>query len=94
MSGDAASVLADAEREAAAALAAGESWRAVQILADAWGPALARSYRLGYQNGFRAGVVAGRAEEADAWQKIMGVWRQTVKRPSFAELKRRRGEAA
>ena len=68
-------------------------WRAVQLLADYWGPALAAAQRLGFDLGYREGLVAGRCEESDAWNKIIGTWRETIKRPMFAELQRRRGES-
>ena len=70
-----------------------ESVRAAELLADAWGPALERSHRLGYETGRRRGRAEGVAEEREAWNRIIGVYRATASRPTFAELQERRGEA-
>jgi hypothetical protein len=50
---------------------------------------------LAYGRGYAAGWADGIAKERDAWNKIMGVYRQAVKRPTFAELEAaRRPKAA
>lgn len=64
--------------------------KAAEILADAWWPSHRAMYDLGYGTGYREGWLAGRNEESDAWQKIMGVYREAVTQPTHAELVKRR----
>jgi hypothetical protein len=43
---------------------------------------------VGYQRGLRDGI----AEEITRWNAVMGALRATLRRPTFGELQRRRGE--
>jgi hypothetical protein len=70
-----------------------DSVKAAELLSEAWDLALRRSWHLGYETGRREGWLAGRDEERDAWNRIIGVYRETVSRPTFAELQERRGES-
>jgi hypothetical protein len=63
----------------------------LERLADAWEPALRRSYELGYQVGWHRGWLAGRDEEREAWNWIIGVYKDTTSLPTQAELTVRRG---
>jgi hypothetical protein len=66
------------------------AWLAVERLADAWGPALRGSYRLGFGVGWHRGWLAGRGEERDAWNRIIGAYRDTVSMPTRDELDKAR----
>ena len=59
-------------------------------LAGVWQHALTSSFYLGYGEGFDRGVIAGRAEESDAWQKIIGVYRETIAVAPLADIERAR----
>lgn len=59
-------------------------------LAELWDTALQASYRLGYHTGHRRGVIAGRAEEAAAWQAIITGYSAVLDAPTRAELARAR----
>jgi hypothetical protein len=69
-------------------------WRAVELLADAWGYALESSYRLGRADGYTEGYWDAEHEMAHAWALTAAAVRETMSQPTFAELKRRRGEAS
>jgi hypothetical protein len=47
------------------------TFRAVSLLADAWGPALNRSYRLGFDNGYAAGFWEAEHDMARAWARAV-----------------------
>jgi hypothetical protein len=64
------------------------------LMADAYELALGRMWHLGRETGYRAGWLAGRNEERDAWNKIIGCYRDTTARPTFAELQARRAVQA
>lgn len=49
-------------------------------------------YSLGWLGGWQGGWLAGRDEERSAWNKIIGLFAETVKRPTHAEIDRRRSE--
>jgi hypothetical protein len=68
--------------------------RAAELLADAWGPALECAHRLGYETGYARGWLEGRNEEREAWNKIIGCYRDTTAQPTFAELQARRAVQA
>ena len=68
-------------------------FRAVSLLADAWQPALNRSYTLGYENGYTAGFYDAERDMAAAWAKAATPVRETLRQPSFGELAELRGEA-
>jgi hypothetical protein len=59
---------------------------AERVERDQWFHAL--GWRAGYEYGRRAGI----EEERTAWNRIMGVYRETVARPTMAEVRQRRGE--
>jgi hypothetical protein len=69
-------------------------WRAVELLADAWGPALDRSYRLGYGNGFDAGRWDAEHKMAESWHRVWLRVKATLDQPTRDELARLRGESA
>jgi hypothetical protein len=62
----------------------------LERLADAWEPALRRSYELGHQVGWHRGWLAGRDEEREAWNRIIGVYNDTTSMPTQDELAVRR----
>jgi hypothetical protein len=66
------------------------AWLAVERLADAWGPALRSSYRLGFGVGWHRGWLAGRDDERDAWNRIIGAYADTVSMPTRDELDKAR----
>ena len=59
-------------------------------LAELWDSALRASYRLGYHTGHRRGLIAGRHEEATAWQAIVTGYAAVLAAPTRAELARAR----
>lgn len=67
-------------------------FRAASLLADAWQPALNRSYRLGFENGYAAGLYEAEQDMAAAWAKAARPIREVLKQPTRDELARRRGE--
>lgn len=64
-------------------------FRAASLLADAWQPALARSYRLGYDNGYAAGFYEAEQDMAASWAAAAAPIRDTLKQPTMNELKQR-----
>lgn len=68
-------------------------WRAVELLAGAWQPALAAAQRLGYDIGYTAGYWAAEHDMADAWHEVAEKVRELARRPTLAELAARRGAA-
>ena len=60
------------------------------LLADAWVPALNRSWRFGWDVGYAEGVRDGRAEEATTWHRAFGVATAAWQQPTFDQLRRRR----
>jgi hypothetical protein len=69
-------------------------WRAAEMIADAWQPALAHSYEMGRQDGYAAGYAEAERDMAARWHSMWTKTRKVLRRPTFAELQRRRGEAA
>jgi len=67
-------------------------WRAAELLADAWGPALERSYHLGYASGYDAGRWSAEHEMAEAWAQMASKITATLAQPTHDELQARRGE--
>ena len=59
-------------------------------LAELWDTALRASYRLGYHTGHQRGLIAGRHEEATAWQAIVTGYAAVLAAPTRAELARAR----
>jgi hypothetical protein len=59
-------------------------------LAELWDTALQASYRLGYHTGHQRGLIAGRHEEATAWQAIVTGYAAVLAAPTRAELARAR----
>ena len=59
-------------------------------LAQVWEHALATTYRLGEHAGYRSGWLAGRDEEAFAWQSIVTGYTAVMSQPTRAELARLR----
>lgn len=59
-------------------------------LAVLWEHALRASFDLGHASGYQAGWLAGRDEEASAWQAIVTGYAALISQPSRAELARRR----
>lgn len=59
-------------------------------LAALWEYALRASFELGRANGYQAGWLAGRDEEATAWQAIMTGYSKAIRQPTREELVRRR----
>lgn len=57
-------------------------------LAQLWDTALRASFQLGYDVGYDRGVIAGRNEEATAWQAIVTGYSAVLDAPSRAELAR------
>jgi hypothetical protein len=57
-------------------------------LAELWDAALRASFHLGYDTGHHHGVIAGRAEEATAWQAIVTGYSAVLDAPTRAELAR------
>lgn len=45
-------------------------FRAAEMLADAWQPALATAERIGYGNGYAAGYWAAEQEMGEAWANV------------------------
>lgn len=68
------------------------TFRAASLLADAWGPALDRSYRLGWENGYAAGFYEAEKDMAEAWAKAARPIRAALAQPTWEQLQRRRGE--
>ena len=67
-------------------------WRAAEMLAGAWGPALERSYHLGYATGYDAGRWSVEHEMAEAWAQMASKITATLAQPTHDELQARRGE--
>jgi len=59
-------------------------------LAKVWEHALAASFRLGAHAGYRSGWLAGRDEEAIAWQSIVTGYSTVMSQPNREELARLR----
>lgn len=59
-------------------------------LAQVWEHALTASYRLGADAGYRSGWLAGRDEEATAWQSIVTGYSAVMSQPRREELARLR----
>ena len=59
-------------------------------LAELWDTALRASYWLGYHTGHRRGLIAGRHEEATAWQAVVTGYAAVLAAPTRAELARAR----
>lgn len=59
-------------------------------LAQLWEHALRASFDLGRATGYQAGWLAGRDEEAAAWQAIMIGYSELIKQPRRDELARAR----
>lgn len=57
-------------------------------LAQLWEAALRASFQLGYDTGHQRGVMAGRNEEATAWQAIVTGYSAVIDAPTRAELER------
>lgn len=57
-------------------------------LAQLWEVALRASFQLGYETGHQRGVMAGRNEEATAWQAIVTGYSAVLDAPTRAELER------
>lgn len=62
-------------------------WRAVELLADAWGPALRRSHDMGHAAGFEAGRWWAEREMAQAWSKAIRPIVATLRYPTQDELR-------
>jgi hypothetical protein len=65
-------------------------WRAIEQLADAWGPALANSYQLGYAAGYARGHWDAEHEMAEAWRAVAKPIREVLAQPTRDELAVRR----
>jgi hypothetical protein len=85
--------LSDAEALAAESLEDGRPVAAALRIADAWGPALNRSYELGWKDGYRRGRADEAAAVAADWHAIWLKTRAVLAQPTDAELKKRRGES-
>lgn len=59
-------------------------------LAQLWEHALSASFELGRAAGYQAGWLAGRDEEAAAWQAIVTGYSEVISQPRHEELVRRR----
>lgn len=57
-------------------------------LAELWDAALRASFQLGYDTGHQRGVIAGRHEEAIAWQAIVTGYSAVLDAPTRDELAR------
>jgi hypothetical protein len=69
---------------------ADDTYRAAELLADAWQPALERAHRIGYERGYRVGWHEGQRAEHDGWVAVLGACRRTMRQPTAAELAVRR----
>lgn len=67
-------------------------FRAAELLAEAWAPALARAQRLGYEAGYAAGYRAAEDEMREAWAQMRRKITATLAQPTCEELAARRGE--
>ena len=85
--------LSDAEALAVKSLEDGRPVAAAMRIADAWGPALNRSYELGWQDGYRRGRADEAAAVAADWHEVWAKTRAVLAQPTHAELKTRRGES-
>jgi hypothetical protein len=83
----------DAEMLALRLLEDGHPIAAALLLADAWGPALNRSYQLGWQDGYRRSRADEAAAVAADWHQVWVKTRAVLTQPTHAELKKRRGES-
>ena len=71
------------------------TFRAAEMLADAWGPALAAADRMGYERGYTYGYRAAEKEMADAWHQVASkIERELKATPTREQLAKRRGETA
>jgi hypothetical protein len=59
-------------------------------LAELWEHALRASFDLGQAAGFQEGLLAGRHEEADAWQAIVTGYSALMDKPTREEMARLR----
>jgi hypothetical protein len=85
--------LSDAEALAGKSLEDGRPVAAALRIADAWGPALNRSYELGWEDGYRRGRADESAAVAADWHEVWVKTRAVLAQPTYAELKKRRGES-
>jgi hypothetical protein len=85
--------LSHAELLAGKALEDGRPVAAAMRIADAWGPALNLSYQLGWEDGYRRGRADEAAAVAADWHEVWVKTRAVLAQPTYAELKRRRGES-
>lgn len=60
-------------------------FRAASLVADAWAPALDRSYRIGYENGYAAGFYEAEQDMARAWAMAAKPIRDVLKMPARGE---------
>jgi hypothetical protein len=67
-----------------------DTHRAARLLADAWGPALERSWHLGYEVGWANGYTRADADMASAWHTMYLSTRATLESTMLIELERRR----
>ncbi len=65
-------------------------FKALEIIADAWQPALAAAQNLGYRSGYAAGCWDTESEAAEQWRRMLGPIQATLRQPTYAELARRR----
>lgn len=61
-------------------------WRAVELVVDAWQPALAASYRLGHENGHAAGYGEAERDDAEGWRRMAESVRRTLAAPRHKDL--------
>jgi hypothetical protein len=85
--------LSDAEALPGKSLEDGRPVAGALRIADAWGPALNRSYELGWQDGYRRGRADEAAATAADWHQVWVKTRAVLAQPTHAELKARRGES-
>lgn len=64
--------------------------RAAQLLADAWGPALAAAQCLGYERGYARGHADAESAMAISWAELVRQVRDGARCPSAKDLERRR----
>lgn len=69
-------------------------FRAASQLADAWGPALARAERIGFENGRIVGRAEAEREMAESWRAAVKPIRAVLAQPTQAEMAIIRGEVA
>lgn len=66
------------------------SWKAAQILADAWTPALADAYRMGFVAGRASGRRAAERELQRDWSAMVAEVKPVLAAPTQDELRRLR----